>query len=91
MNLDVFFQVCADLKSQQALDALKNVLIKVENSLQSNYRLATSSVNALVQCGDVARAEKIFDKIKGKQLPMYGAMMKGMYILYPCAFNSFAL
>ncbi|CAF1421264.1 unnamed protein product [Adineta ricciae] len=77
VNLVVFFQVCANLKTQQALDALKKVLLKEENSFQSNYRLATSSVNALVECGDVARAEKIFDKIKGKQLPIYGAMMKG--------------
>ncbi|CAF1660480.1 unnamed protein product, partial [Adineta ricciae] len=77
VNLVVFFQVCADLKTQRALDALKKVLIKVENSLQSNYRLATSSVNALVKCGDVERAEKVFETIKGKQLPIYGAMMKG--------------
>ena len=84
MNLIVFFQVCADLKTQRALDAMKKVLQQTRRNFHSNHRLVTSLLNALVECGDVEHAEKIFDTIKAKQLPMYGAMMKGIFFLYPC-------
>ena len=84
MNLIVFFQVCADLKTEQALDAMKKVSQQTKVTLHANHRLVTSLLNALVECGDVEHAEKIFDTIKAKQLPMYGAMMKGRSVLYPC-------
>jgi hypothetical protein len=34
-------------------------------------------VSDTVQCGDVNDAEVLFIKSKNKDLPMYGAMMKG--------------
>ncbi|CAF1644608.1 unnamed protein product, partial [Adineta ricciae] len=77
VNLVVFFQVCADLKTQRALDAMKKVSQQTRKTFHSNHRLVTSLLNALVECEDVEHAEKIFETIKTKQLPMYGAMMKG--------------
>ncbi|CAF1456583.1 unnamed protein product [Adineta ricciae] len=72
VNLIVFFQVCAVLKTQPALDAMKKMLQQTPTNFHSNHRLVTSLLNALVECGDVELAEKIFDSIKAKQLPMYG-------------------
>ncbi|CAF1456564.1 unnamed protein product [Adineta ricciae] len=77
VNLIVFFQVCAVLKTQPALDAMKKMLQQTPTNFHSNHRLVTSLLNALVECGDVEHAEKIFDTINAKLLPMYGVMMKG--------------
>ena len=43
----------------------------------SDVQCVTSLIDALMKCGDVEGAELLFDQAKIKDLPMYGAMMKG--------------
>ncbi|CAF5205571.1 unnamed protein product, partial [Rotaria magnacalcarata] len=64
--------------TKEALDLVKKTSEQIPKSFYSNPRLLTSLLDALMKCGDVARAESLFHSSKQKILPMYGAMMKGI-------------
>ncbi|CAF5062394.1 unnamed protein product, partial [Rotaria magnacalcarata] len=78
VNIILLFNACAQLKTKEALDLVKKTSEQIPKSFYSNPRLLTSLLDALMKCGDVARAESLFHSSKQKILPMYGAMMKGI-------------
>ncbi|CAF1464338.1 unnamed protein product [Rotaria sordida] len=74
---NLLFNVCAELKTSEALSLTKKVSSQMPKSFYSNLRLLTSLLDALIKCGDVTHAQSLFDASTKKILPMYGAMMKG--------------
>jgi hypothetical protein len=75
--ITLLFNACAQIRTKASLDLVKNVLLEIPKSFHSNPRLLTSLLDALMKCGDVQNAESLFIKSTNKDLPMYGAMMKG--------------
>jgi pentatricopeptide repeat protein len=73
----VLFNACAQLETKASLDLVKKVLKQIPKSFYSNPRLLTSSLDALMKCGDVEYAELLFMKSTNKVLSMYGVMMNG--------------
>ncbi len=65
------------MKTNEALNLTKQVLKQIPKSFQSNSHLLTSLLDALMKCGDVERAETLFNTLTNKISPMYGAMIKG--------------
>ena len=76
----LMFHACAQLGTKEALTLIQSFLTKMPKPFYSNLRLLTSLVDAFVKCGDVKRAEEFFKKSTIKDLPIYGAMMKGMFV-----------
>ena len=76
----LMFQVCAQLGTKEALDLIGLLRSQMPTSFYSNPRLLTSLINALLKCGDVKSAEEVFQKSTIKELPIYGAIMKGMLV-----------
>ena len=74
----LLFNACAQLETNEALNLVKTVSTKMPTSFYSNPHLLTSLLDALMKCGDVETAEILFNKVKIKEISMYGAMMKGM-------------
>ncbi|CAF0865251.1 unnamed protein product [Adineta ricciae] len=68
---------CAQLKTEQALALTKRIFHNIQDKLQSSSYLSTSLLDALAKCGDIAEAERLFQSLEKKILPMYGALMKG--------------
>ncbi|CAF3658874.1 unnamed protein product [Rotaria socialis] len=77
VNMIILFNACAQLKTKEALDLVKKISKHIPKSFYSNPRILTSLLDALMKCGDVAHAESLFYSAKEKDLPSYGAMMKG--------------
>ncbi|CAF3482621.1 unnamed protein product [Adineta steineri] len=75
--LNLFFSACAQLKTLEALNLVKQVSSEIPKSFRSNSILMTFLLDALMKCSDIEHAESLFDKSKNKTLDMYGAMMKG--------------
>ncbi|CAF1454984.1 unnamed protein product [Rotaria magnacalcarata] len=75
--ITILFNACANLKTNEGLNLVKEVYKEMPKSFQSNPYLLTSLLDAFMKCGDVSNAELLFDKIPNKILQMYGAMMKG--------------
>jgi hypothetical protein len=71
------FQACAQLETQEALDLIRLLRSKMPTSFYSNPRLLTSLIDALMKCDDVQTAEIFFNKVQVKNIPLYGAMIKG--------------
>ena len=76
----LLFNACAQLQTEDAMNQIKSVLLKMSTHFYSNRRLLTSLLDASLKCGDVKRAEELFEKSVIKDLSMYGLMMKGMMI-----------
>ena len=66
------------MKTNETLDLVKSISSKMSISSHSNPRLLTSFLDALMTHGDMKKAEELFKLSSTKDLPMYGAMMKGM-------------
>ncbi|CAF1639242.1 unnamed protein product, partial [Rotaria magnacalcarata] len=77
--ITILFNACANLKTNEGLNLVKEVYKETPKSFQSNPYLLTSLLDAFMKCGDVSNAELLFDKISNKALQMYGAMMKGYF------------
>ena len=73
----LLFNACAQLETKEALDLVKRVSSEMPRAYHSDAYVATSLIDALMKCGDVEGAESWFNQTKVKDLPMYGAMMKG--------------
>ena len=71
------FQACAQLGTEEALDLIRLLRSRMPTSFYSNPRLLTSLIDALMKCEDFQTAEIIFDKVQVKDIPLYGAMIKG--------------
>ena len=76
----LIFQACAQLETKEALDLIRLLRSKMPTSFYSNPRLLTSLIDAFVKCGDVKTAAEVFQKSTIKELPIYGAIMKGMFV-----------
>jgi hypothetical protein len=77
ITIILFFSACARLRTPEAMKSVKTVLSTLPRSSLSNPLLLTSLLDALMKCGDVRSAQLFFNRSTTKDLPMYGAMMKG--------------
>lgn len=75
--LILLFNACARLKTEVALNLVKQVASSIPKSFYSNPRLLPSLIDALMKCGDVRHARSLFDRSTRKVLPLYGTIMKG--------------
>lgn len=80
VNTLLLFNACAQLETKEALKLVKEVLSKMPSSYRTHSNLVTSLIDALMKCGDVESAEKIYDQSWTKNPTIYGAMMKGIDI-----------
>jgi pentatricopeptide repeat protein len=71
-----FFNACAELKNNEALDLIKKISSKIPKTFYSNSRLVTSLFDALIKCEDCSTAEILFSKMK-KSIISYGNLMNG--------------
>ncbi|CAF3202289.1 unnamed protein product [Rotaria socialis] len=62
VNLIVFFNACAQLRTQEALSLVKQTVKKMPKSYYLNSRLLTSLLDALIKCGDSSSGEILFQK-----------------------------
>ncbi len=60
----LLFNICAQLKSNDTLNLTKKILLKIPKSFNSNPRLSTSLLDALIKCGDCSSSEIAFSKMK---------------------------
>jgi pentatricopeptide repeat protein len=75
--LILLFNVCARVKTESALNLVKQVASSIPKSFYSNPRLLPSLIDALMKCGDVRQARSLFDRSTRKILPLYGTVIKG--------------
>ena len=77
MIVVLLFNACTQLRTKEALDLVKTVAGEMSSSFHANEYVVTSLVDALMKCGDVEGAEKIFSRSTVKNQTLPGAMMKG--------------
>ena len=78
----LLFNACAQLGSSEALNIIKKVSSDIPKSFRTNYRLNTSLIDGLMECGDIETAESFFNSTKDRTLGVVGAMMKGSIFLF---------
>lgn len=78
MIMVLLFNVCAQLKTKEALALVKKVSSDMPLVFMTNAHLTTSLIDALIKCDDVETAEKIFNRLMKKDQQLFGTMMKGI-------------
>ena len=73
----IVFSACADLCNQRAAHFGKTLFEKMSSTLLNNTVVISSAIHMLMKFGDVAHAERLFQRINQKNVVTYGAMMKG--------------
>ena len=81
VNVTLLFNACAQLRTEEALGMVKAVSSNMSKTFHSNTQLLTSLLDALMQCGDVKAAERVFGKLTAKTQYTFGVMIKGYTIL----------
>ena len=74
--LILLFNACAQLKTDSALNLVKDVSSQMSQSFYSNENLTNSLIDALIKCGDCSTAESHFSRSK-KNVITYGNLMNG--------------
>ena len=77
VNVTLLFNACAQLRTREALSLVKTVSSKMSQSYHLSSQLSTSLLDALMQCGDVEAAERVFGKLTEKTRYTFGVMIKG--------------
>lgn len=75
--LTLLFNACAKLRTDEALNITKQVSSQILKSYQSNARLLTSLLDALIKCDDITYAERLFNTFPMKTFTMYKVMING--------------
>ncbi|CAF2070889.1 unnamed protein product [Rotaria magnacalcarata] len=65
---------CAQIRDLQRGSTIHRFM---SSDMKKNSYILTSLIHLYMQCGDVVRAQSIFEMSEKKTLSMYGAMMKG--------------
>ena len=82
VNILLLFNAWAQLGTPEALSLVKTVSSKMSKSFHSNSQLSTSLLDALMKCGDVGAAERIFGKLTEKTQYTFGVMIKGWTVVF---------
>ena len=72
--LNVFFNACAQIGTQEILELIKDVSSKMPKPYLKNQLLLTSLFDAFIKCHDLVRSEHIFSMMK-KTVINYGHLM----------------
>jgi hypothetical protein len=78
----LLFNACAQLRTAEALELVKSVVSTMPESSYKDLYLVTALLDALMKSGDVVSAQSLFDASERKIHSMYGAMMKGHFLIY---------
>ena len=81
VNMTFMLNACAQLKTEAALALVKEAATSIVKSVHSDSHLTTALIDALMECGDVAAAERFFVKLTEKTQFAFGVMIKGCTIL----------
>ncbi|CAF1431394.1 unnamed protein product [Rotaria sp. Silwood1] len=74
--LRIFFNACAQLKNEKALNLGKKVFNQLDiNSNQTNVDILHMVLNMFIKCDDLKCAESLFNRIN-RNVISYGSMMK---------------
>ncbi|CAF1673177.1 unnamed protein product, partial [Adineta ricciae] len=77
VNIIIFFNACAHLKTKQALQSVREVLKSMPTSYHSNSLVLSSLIDALVKCGSITEAESVFKRSEKRTSSVYVAIMNG--------------
>ncbi|CAF1495358.1 unnamed protein product, partial [Adineta ricciae] len=75
--ITLLFKACAQAPSEKSLNLVKNIWRDCQNTYLLNPYVLTALIDALMKCGDVKEADRIFNGLSSKVSSVYGAMMKG--------------
>ncbi|CAF3391185.1 unnamed protein product [Rotaria socialis] len=76
----LFFNACAQLGTEEALNLTKKVSSNIPQVFLSDSNLLSSLLDALMKCGNTIYAQSLFERSKIHTLSVYSVMMKGFII-----------
>ncbi|CAF2063555.1 unnamed protein product [Rotaria magnacalcarata] len=76
----LFFNACAQMGTEEALNLTKKVSSNIPQVFLSDPNLLSSLLDALAMCSDIKTAQSLFERSKIHTLSIYSVMMKGFIV-----------
>ena len=76
----ILFKICAQVADQRSLEFGNLVFNNMPKKYHHNTVITTAALQMFIKCGDISKAEELFDRIENKSLFTYSIMMNGKKI-----------
>ena len=85
----ILFKICAEIADQRALEFGKLEFDKMPKKFHNNIVVMTSVLQMFMKCGDITKAEQLFNRIQNKNLIVFSVMMNGKKDLFCLSLSLF--
>lgn len=75
----LLLNACAQMENDEALALVEKVNSNMSRPSRSNVYVITSMLDALMKCGELNKAQTLFDATTNRDMSMYAAMMAGEF------------
>ncbi|CAF1125375.1 unnamed protein product [Adineta steineri] len=76
-TFSILFKICSQINDKYSLEFGKEAFNQMPKNYHNSIVVITSALHMFTKCGDISKAEQLFNEIKKKNLIVYGAMMNG--------------
>ncbi|CAF1052345.1 unnamed protein product [Adineta steineri] len=76
-TFSILFKICSQINDRYSLQFGKEAFNQMPKNYYNSIVAITSALHMFTKCGDISKAEQLFNQIKKKNLIVYGAMMNG--------------
>ena len=72
--------ICAKIADERSLEFGQFIFDEMPKKFDNNTVVITSALQMFIKCGDISKAEQLFNRIEKKNLFTYSIMMNGKKI-----------
>ena len=83
----IFFKICAEMANNQSLELGQMIFRKMPKNFSNNIVVVSSALQMFIKCGDIIKAEQLFNRIEKKDSFTYSTMMNGKKIYSALAYR----
>lgn len=79
-TFSILFKICTDSADQRSLEFGQLIFDRMPKKFHNNSVVITSALQMFVKCGNISKAEQLFNTIQNKNLFTFSVMMNGKKI-----------
>ncbi len=76
----IVFKICTEIGDQRSLEFGQLIFNRMPKKFHNNIVIITSALQMFIKCGEISKAEELFNRIENKNLFTYSVMMNGKNI-----------
>ena len=79
-TFSILFKICIQIADQRSLEFGELIFNRMPKKFHNNIVIITAALQMFIKCGEISKAEELFNRIENKNLFTYSVMMNGKKI-----------